>query len=416
MRLKNFVYLALGLLTLSCSSGPEIVLQLSNPMNQERQDAILLFSRGEIEGWTTIPENQLPFLKDLGGDLIPCQLDDLDGDGQWDELFGLCNLEADEMLKIKISFVDQDNYPVFPARTNLHLGDARNNYLKLDKAQRLEGVSYHNYGQLTGAAFQMEGPAWENDLVGFRNYLDQRNGMDIFGKTTADMVLDSVGMMGRPSYHEPDTWGMDVLKVGTSLGSGGIGYMYNDSIYRVGDNGSGNYQVLFRGPLRSRFKLNYSKWMVDDQEVNVSHQVEIVAGRHYFQGLVTYSGSDEDLDLVTGIVNMKCDSLHVLPLNENYTAIFTHDHQAEDGSLLTMALMLPKVYLKSVDQTRDQGEGITQTYYAVLDAHPGEAIPYRFYSLWENEDSRWTSLEEISLFLETEAERWTQSVVYGTRH
>lgn len=415
MRLKNFVYLALGLLTLSCGSGPEIVLQLTNPMNQERQDAILLFSRGEIEGWTTIPENQLPVLKDIQGDLIPCQLDDLDGDGQWDELFGLSNLEAEKMLKIKISFVEKENYPTFPARTNLHLGDAMDNYHKLDKAQRLVGVSYHNYNQITGAAFQMEGPAWENDRVGFRNYLDQRNGMDIFGKTTTAMVLDSVGMGGGPSYHEPDTWGMDVLKVGTSLGSGGIGYMYNDSIYRVGDNGSGNYQVLLRGPLRSRFNLNYSMWKVEDQVLNVTHQIEIIAGRHYFQGLVTYSGTDEDLDLVTGIVNMKSDSLHVLTLNDHYTAIFTHDQQAEDGSLLTMALVLPKAYLKAVEQTRDQGDGVIQTYYAVLDANPGEAIPYRFYSLWENEDSRWTSLEEISQYLKTEAERWTQSVIYGTR-
>ena len=39
----------------------------------------------------------------------------------------------------------------------------------------------------------MEGSAWENDLVGFRNYMDQRNGMDIFGKTTPDMVLDQCG-------------------------------------------------------------------------------------------------------------------------------------------------------------------------------------------------------------------------------
>ncbi len=63
-------------------------------------------------------------------------------------------------------------------------------------AARLEGICYDNYDHVTSAAYQMEGPAWENDLVGFRNYLDQRNGMDIFGKIESRMVLDSVGVAG----------------------------------------------------------------------------------------------------------------------------------------------------------------------------------------------------------------------------
>ena len=128
-------------------------------------------------------------------------------------------------------------------------------------AHSLKG-SVANFGAaaVTEAAFQMEGVAWENDRVGFRNYMDERNGMDIFGKTTADMVLEEVGIAGAPSYHEPGAWGMDVLKVGTSLGAGAIAYMFEDSLYRVGDSGAGSYHVVFQGPLRSRFRLDYEKW------------------------------------------------------------------------------------------------------------------------------------------------------------
>ncbi|MCK4879237.1 MAG: DUF4861 domain-containing protein [Bacteroidales bacterium] len=415
MRKSTILYLLLGVLTISCSSTPEITLRVTNPMDQKRSDAIILLSRGEISGWTTIPENQLPVLKNPHGDFIPCQADDLDGDGNWDELLGLTDLEAAGHQNILLGFVSPEEYPVFPARTNLHLGDAKENYQKLKRADRLEGVSYHNYSGRTGAAFQMEGPAWENDNVGFRNYLDQRNGFDIFGKTTPEMVLDNVGKEGEPSYHEPGEWGLDVLKVGTSLGAGGIGYMFNDSIYRVGDSGSGTYQVLFHGTQRSRFNLNYTNWMVEDQALNVTHQIEIVAGRHYYQGMVTYSGSEEPMSLVPGIVNMKSDSLHVIKLNDHYTALFTFDQQSEDGSLLAMALVVPSAYLKSTGETRNEGEGIIQTYYAVLDASPGEPVPYRFYSLWEKENQKWSSMEEIENYLKTEAERWTQSVVFTSQ-
>ena len=412
MRTLNLLYLLICVTPLSCSSPSEVTLRVQNPLDQKRNDAIILLSRGEISRWCTVPSDRLPVLTGLDGGAIPCQPDDLDGDGRWDELFGLTDLDASGQQTILIKFIEKDRYPEFPARSNIHLGDARDRYRNLDRASRLESVSYQNYEGVTSAAYQMEGVAWENDKVGFRNYMDQRNGMDIFGKTTSDMVLDSVGKEGGPSYHEPAEWGQDVLKVGTSLGAGGIGYMYKDSIYRVGDSGSGTFEVVFRGSQRSRFNLDYTNWAVGDQMLHVTHQIEIVAGRHYYRGNVVYDGTDAPLSLVTGIVNMKSDSLYVVRLNDQYTALFTLDHQAEDGSMLAMALMVPTIHLKTIGETRNVGKGIIETYFAVLDASPGELVPYRFYALWEREDPRWASLDEITAYLNTEAARWTQSVEY----
>ena len=404
--------LFMGLLSLSCSTRPEITLQVHNPMDETRSDATILLTRGEISRWMDIPEDHLPVLTDAEGAYIPSQADDVNGDGQWDELFALTTMEAKESRYISISFLLQEEYPEFPVRTNLHLGNARDNYRELSSAPRLEGISYHNYSGVTEAAYQMEGAAWENDLVGFRNYMDQRNGMDIFGKTTTQMVLDNVGKEGEPSYHEPGTWGMDVLKVGTSLGAGGIAYQFGDSLYRVGDSGSASYEVVFQGPLRSRFRLDYTGWKVEKEIVDVSHQIQIVAGRHCYGSLVTYSGTEAGMDLVPGIVNMLSDSLHLIPLNDQYTALLTHDRQSEDGSLLTMALIVPASYMLGTGKTRDEGEGIIQTYYAVMDAAPGESQIYRFYSFWEKEDARWSSLNEIKSYLQTEAERLSQSLIY----
>ena len=416
MRKTSFLIVLFVLLLSSCGTKPEITIQVSNLSDQSRTDATLLLSRGEISRWIDIPSDLLPVLKEVKGEYIPCQVDDIDGDGQWDELFGLTDLGASASITVVIAFVTPDTYPTFPIRTNLHLGDAKNGYQELNVADRLEGVSYHNYTDRTSAAFQMEGAAWENDKVGFRNYMDQRNGMDIFGKTTAEMVLSKVGIEGAPSYHEPGDWGMDVLKVGTSLGAGAIAYMYHDSLYRVGDNGSGSYAVEFQGSQRSRFKLTYTHWQVDELSLDVTHHVEIVAGRHYYQGTVVYEGTKDTLLLVPGIVNMKSELLHVWKLDDQYTALLTHDRQSEDGAYLAMALMVPTSYLVSTGETRDEGEGITQTYYAALEAYPGDQLSYRFYALWEGEDSRWASLEDIKEYLLTEAERWTQSVVYANRH
>jgi hypothetical protein len=145
----------------------------------------------------------------------------------------------------------------------------------------------------------------------------------------------------------------------------------------------------------------------------VVHQIDIIAGRHCYQSNVIYNGMEESMALAPGIVNMKSKELHLSKLNDQYTALITFDHQSEDGSLLAMALVVPNTYLKSHGETRNEGEGIIQTYYALLDASPGESIPYRFYALWEHENPKWSSLEEITNYLKKEAERWTQSIVYA---
>lgn len=391
----------------SCVQEPEVSLLVENPLDTERENARILVTRNELsDHQVKIPSGTLPLLTDSDGTTVPCQADDVDGDGRWDELFALTDLAPGEQKTVILSFTDSASYPSFRVRTNIRLGANEPGYPELESASRLEGVSYDNHSR-TGEVYQMEGPAWENDHVGFRNYLDQRNGMDIFGKLTSKMVLDSVGIAGRQSYHEPDQWGMDILKVGTSLGAGSIGYMYNDSIYRVGDNGTGSYQLVFEGSRRSRMDLEYSNWNVEEHTLRVNHRIEIVAGTHCYESSVTYSGTPEELDLVPGIVNMHSDSLFVESLNDDYTMLMTHDLQAEDTSLLAMALVVPSESLVDYGQTGDEGDGITQTYYARLAAGPDQPVPYRFYALWEREDPRWASRTEILSFLKYEAGCWS---------
>ncbi len=404
-----FQFLFFTFLVISCDSNKEISLLVINPLDYQRNDAVLVLTREKISGWSKIPDGKVPVLSLESRDPLPCQLDDTDGDGIWDELFGLSDLGPFEEKTLLLTFISPEEYPGFKKRTNVRLAANQPGFPELEKAERLEGVTYHNHS-LTKEAYLMEGPAWENDKVGFRNYLDQRNGMDIFGKLTTEMVLDSVDIAGSTSYHEPAAWGMDVLQVGTSLGAGSIGYMYEDSIYRVGDNGSGTYELLFEGSQRSRFLLSYTHWEVENSPIDVTHYIEIVAGHNCYQCFVTYTGTEKVIDLVPGIVNMKSDSLYVMNLNDKFTGLFTYDLQAEDTTLLAMALIVPSASLKKIDESKESGNGITQTYYAVLEAKPDDPVPYRFYSLWEREDSRWASLEEIKNFLQVEADRWATAV------
>ena len=89
-----------------------------------------------------------------------------------------------------------------------------------------------------------EGPGWESDKVGYRFYLDQRNATDVFGKKIPDMVLQNVGLDGFDSYHNLQPWGMDVMKVGKSLGVGSIGSVVNGGAVRVEKTDSVNCRIV----------------------------------------------------------------------------------------------------------------------------------------------------------------------------
>lgn len=74
--------------------------------------------------------------------------------------------------------------------------------------------------------FAFEGLGWESDVIGYRLYLDKRFAMDIFGKRTSAPVLQRIGQHG-DDYHELRDWGMDIFKVGNTVGMGSLGRLRN---------------------------------------------------------------------------------------------------------------------------------------------------------------------------------------------
>ncbi|MFT4090168.1 MAG: glycoside hydrolase family 88 protein [Asticcacaulis sp.] len=78
-----------------------------------------------------------------------------------------------------------------------------------------------------------EGLGWETELAGYRIYLDERMAVDLFGKKAPANVLHKVGI-GEGDYHAMAPWGMDILKVGETVGIGGIGRLRDGKAVRLG--------------------------------------------------------------------------------------------------------------------------------------------------------------------------------------
>jgi hypothetical protein len=398
--MKHFVLL-LSILTLfSCNKEKGPVLILENSLEVERVDAPVKLLRQHLEQHFDLSE-QVPVIKDKEGNYVPCQLDDVDGDGRWDELFLVSDFKAKERKELSIELINPSVYPKFTVRTNIRMASKKDGYKEVREAIR----ETHAINTETQKVWQMEGPGFENDKIGFRNYFDQRNGMDIFGKVTAKMALDQAGDAENPDYHTFDpSWGMDILKVGNSLGSGAIACYMNDSLYRVGDNGEGTFRLLSEGPLRSIFRFEFMNWEMDGKPLHVIHDITIQAGTYYFESKMTYSGIAEDISFATGIVNDKSDSLFTVDCNEGWNAFYTHDIQSLDTTILGMAILVSDDYFdKTFDAEYSGPASINHTYALVMNAEHNLPVFCRFYAVWEKEDEKWKDRGNFAQFLQMEA-------------
>lgn len=417
----SFFILVLVLVFSACTKEKKIVV--SNPADELRTDEVLVLDRVTIE--SSFPSKDASLLPVVmnGDQTVPTQIDDLDGDGDWDELAFLVNLQAKEQLSLTVNYVDEANYPQFEKRTNLRLGidQGDHTYKEVDYYQApdcKEGFKIIAQG---------ESVSWENDKMGFRNYFDCRNVKDLYGKLKPGMVLDKIHTPELGDYHVLADWGMDVLHCGNSLGSGGLAMLENDSLYRLGSTDTYEYQKIVEGPVRSVFDLKYGGWHVADQNLSAVERISIYPGKYWFQSDVTVSGFTGEKQLVTGIVtSLLANEPYHFSANNDFEVIATLDKQSLNEDELGMAVMLKSDEETKVARSTDLNfydlgyqtvpeknfsQVISQTYYVAQKVNNDVAARHYFFAVWGLENPKWKQIDEFKKYMSAEADKLSNPVV-----
>lgn len=396
--------LLLATVFMACQKSESLII-LTNDTSIERIDEAITISRADLEKQIgKISKGLVPMLTSENGEVIPSQVDDLDGDGQWDELFFLANLSANTSINLKISLVKPNELPTFTQRSNVWLASPQEDgTYKEVKAVNRPNITRENHGQ-TKKYFQFEGPGWENDRVGFRNYFDERNGMDIFGKTTIEMVLQNVGI--DEDYHTLQDWGMDILKVGASLGAGSIALEIDGKLHRVAPGSEGSYELVANGPLRSIFRFRFDNWTINDNTYSVVHEITIYGGAWYYVSRVSVDGVEGDANLVTGITTIDLDDKQATftDFDNGVVALSTHGQQAIEGEYLGMAVMLCKDSYIDFEYLDGKAEDINHTFIVRI-KQSEKPSTFRFYSAWELSDRIFVEAESFQALLKHDAQK-----------
>jgi rhamnogalacturonyl hydrolase YesR len=247
-----------------------------------------------------------------------------------------------------------------------------------------------------------EGPGIESDKVGYRIYLDWRNGFDIFGKKVTTPVLQRVGQDGYESYHHMADWGMDILKVGQSLGAGGFGLWDGKKVELVSKVDGWKTTIVESGGLYSSFRIAYRGWKVGDEQVDVTADFSMTGGSRAVHARLQLS---KDLpNLAIGLVKHPGTELLEGPselTGTAYTYAASYGKQSLNGDLLGMAVLFQK-------GSREAQKDDAASYVSVMKP-AGKALDYYFLAAWQGEPGGIQNKDDFRAYLEREIERLTVS-------
>ncbi|MGC3976956.1 MAG: DUF4861 family protein [Paludibacteraceae bacterium] len=152
--------------------------------------------------------------------------------------------------------------------------------------------------------------AWENDKIAFRVYGpalqatgEISSGIDVWVKRTENLVVNkwyANDLAGKQSYHNDNGEGLDMYKVGPTLGAGASTPWLDDKFWF-----SKNFvscDVLDNGPLRMTVKLKYAPFSAGSVEVTETRIISLDAGSQLNKISILYEFNAASLPIVTGIV------------------------------------------------------------------------------------------------------------------
>lgn len=396
-------------------------LSVSNPSGFSRSDELIVLSRKMIERrlGKISPGSYISVVKSANRPVV-VQFDDMNKDGEWDEAAFLYSFKPGEKAVFNVSVT---NRLLGKAVVRAHVRQRRKNSettfgTALERDSVPAGQPNTDFSKQKLPPFLTEGPAWENDKVGFRLYFDVRNTKDIWGKTTPKMMLDTVGADPSESYHHLADWGMDILAVGKSLGAGSLAMSVSlagkkDTLIRLGGSNMGPaiYEKIADGPVRAIFRMHYPEWraLENNSPIDLTEEISIWGGQYFYESKVSMHDAPAGARLVTGIVNL--NSKKSTPVARGgVQGLFTYDLQSENKDRLGMAILTPASLCEGTGTTPNEGTDVKNTYYVAMKISPKEASGFRFYSAWEKSDERFSTEKGFQDYINNESVRYGQPV------
>ena len=207
------------------------------------------------------------------------------------------------------------------------------------------------------------------------------------------MFLKNIGVTDTvakdDSYHNMQDWGMDIFKVGSSLGIGSIGMMIEQKVNMVSKTDSIYCEISKNGPVISEVKTNYFGWLVGNKKYNLESKLSIAAGSRLSKHSILIK--DEPDNLVTGLAKYEGTKFIKSNNNNGWNFIALYGKQSLANDDLGIALFYNQKDL--IELTEDNLSHIVK-----LKTNNGK-LEYYFAAAWQQEPNGIKNQKEFEQYL-----------------
>lgn len=210
------------------------------------------------------------------------------------------------------------------------------------------------------------------------------------------LILDQVGthdtVAKDDSYHSMQDWGMDIFKVGSSLGIGSIGMWADDKVNMVSKTDSVVCSIPYTGPIEAKVNTKYYGWLVGDNKYDLNSNFSISAGSRLTKCELEISKDAENI--VTGLA--KYEGTELMKSNFktgwNYLAIYGNQTLVNDNDKLGIVLFYKAEDLLELSEN-------ALSYIVKLKPTNGD-VTYYFAAAWEQEENGIKNISEFKKYLD----------------
>ena len=288
------------LATMTASAQQTFTVNVKNPSKTDRTDqpvVISLEKYGEVRSALVMS----------GSQEIPCQLDDINLDEQYDELCFLADLKGKEQKDYTVTLYADGEPRTYPARVYAEMlmrndkVKEKNKHNNFVASLSVRGDCANSYNLL-----HHHGVDFESELNGIRIYFDKRQTLDLYGKFQKRLELEATQFYTQADQKEQG-YGDDVLWVGNTFGLGAFRGWNGQEPTMIDPVKTRTQRVVSYGPLRTIVEVIDQGWQAEAGKpaVNMTLRYTQYAGHRDTDVDVYFNRDVEGYRFSTGIINVK---------------------------------------------------------------------------------------------------------------
>ncbi|MDR0575597.1 MAG: DUF4861 domain-containing protein [Tannerella sp.] len=364
------------------------VITISNDWNEPKENEPVVLNIKELKCGFEV--KSVVVLE--GGNEIPSQIDDLDGDRRMDEIAFVVDMPRSATKTFRVVVSSDKKQKEYPSRVyaEMLVSDKNGKHVPIISLT-IPGTS-NIYNQL-----HHHGPAFESELTAYRIYFDQKQTVDIYGKFNKGFEIKE------SQFYPTDEqlsrgFGDDVLRVGGSCGLGALKGWDGAKATHIEPVKSRTETILACGPVRAIVDVIATDWEYQGNTLQMKARYILYAGHRDCEVQVSFDKPLQKEVFCTGVQNI-IGSVSYSD-NESLVACWGTDWPVNDTvkyakETVGLATCLPREMVRSEIPDRVNylyqvgAEGKTGFAYYITFTSMKETFGYKTPEAWFDYSKKW---------------------------